>query len=75
MVFFMKLRVNIPFWLPLIIFHLVSYGYTLFAGYCIGSGYRKGERFLSFSFFFFIYLSQIDCEGTLKNKAFLTFLR
>lgn len=37
----MKLRVNIPFWLPLIFLHLVSSGYTLFAGYFIGSGYEQ----------------------------------
>ena len=45
------------------------------AGSTPALGTIKGERFLSFSFFFFIYLSQIDCEGTLKNKVFLTFLR
>lgn len=37
----MKLRVNIPLWLPLIFLHLVSSGYTLFAGYFIGSGYLE----------------------------------
>ena len=39
MVFFMKIRVNIPKFLPLIIIHLSSFGYTLFSGYNIGSGY------------------------------------
>mgnify|MGYP006862736086 CR=1 FL=1 len=37
----MKIRVNVPKFLPLIIFHLVSSGYTLFAGYFIGSGYEQ----------------------------------
>lgn len=41
MVFFMKIRVNIPKFLPLIIIHLASFGYTLFSGYNIGSGYAK----------------------------------
>lgn len=41
MVFFMKIRVNIPKFLPLIIIHLSSFGYTLFSGYNIGSGYKQ----------------------------------
>lgn len=32
----MKLRVNVPKFLPLIILYLHSFGYTLFAWYIIG---------------------------------------
>ena len=37
----MKLRVNVPLWLPLIFFHLASFEYIIFAGYFIGSGYLE----------------------------------
>ena len=45
------------------------------AGSTPALGTEKEKDFCLSPFSFFIYLSQIDCEGTLKNKAFLTFLR
>lgn len=41
MVFFMKIRVNVLKFIPLIFLHLASFGYIIIARYNIGSGYRQ----------------------------------